>query len=424
VFLGVGLVIWLTYLLQWAAPALVFWAPALLWAGLSLFAACLALRPSRDGAGPLACLPALPPRGIVRAVVCYALCAYALVYLVRLDFDGDFFTNWLPQARSHYFLGAHQPQRLSAEGAVHAATYPPGYGITLSSLLWAADAPRDGSFLIGPDTSYVILLYRLLIFLLNAALLVGVGTYLSKLQPAWAGTWLVGLVALLLLVPTTAGKHIAAETLLFPMLAAAIVLIAAGQSLGIRGLTALGLAVGALATLVKWEAVILFAVGVLPWLVSSVRAAGRPSLAVVAGWVLLLAAALAPTLLWKRTLNMDNGFFAPVTWAKFSSSVPVLGRLAFRALQQLLEDGRFLLLLALPAAVAVQLWASRRLAALVAPLSVVALFAGWVVVFAFSNLEPLQYLSTSYSRLVMVPTFAAILYCSEAACSLRWRGEA
>ena len=42
-----------------------------------------------------------------------------------------------------------------------------------------------------------------------------------------------------------------------------------------------------------------------------------------------------------------------------------------------------------------------------------ALFVGWVVIFVFANLDPVYYLDTSYDRLVMVPTFGALVYCCE-----------
>jgi hypothetical protein len=121
-----------------------------------------------------------------------------------------------------------------------------------------------------------------------------------------------------------------------------------------------------------------------------------------------------PVVVWKTTLTVHNEFFVPVTWTRFVSSVHLLPSLAGRAARGLLDDGRLLLLLlALPCAVVFR-FLSSRWAALPVPFGIVSLVAGFVVIFLFANMDPNVYLDTSYSRLVMVPTLGAILYCVEA----------
>jgi hypothetical protein len=255
----------------------------------------------------------------------YGVAIYALLFLVRLDFDGDFFNNWLPQARFHYLLGKHDPGVIITQGAIHASSYPPGYGIVLSTLMWVSGMTPKESFLIGPESSFAILLYRLFIFALNAALLMLVIVYLKELRAGQPAIWMAFVAVILWLIPSTAGKHIASETVLFPMLAASIVLIAAGQKLTAPAMTIVGILVGGMATLIKWEAALIFALAVLPWIgagwQSSIAQASR---ATKLRWALALALSLIPVAVWKMTLTVHNEFFLPVTWQRFVSSVHLL----------------------------------------------------------------------------------------------------
>jgi len=219
----------------------------------------------------------------------------------------------------------------------------------------------------------------------------------------------------MLLIPSTAGKHIAAETVLFPMLAAGILLVALGQRSGAPGLTALGLLIGAAGTLVKWEGAIIFLIAALPWLTMRLRAWGpKVSARQVLQWLAALGLGLLPTLIWRATLRVRNEFFAPVTWSRLTTSIHLLPGLAISAVRLMLDDGRLLLLLALPFAVVYQLRATANWTAFAVPISALALFGGWVVILLFSNVPPHHYVETSYSRLVMAPAFSAILYCADA----------
>jgi len=408
VFAAVGMTVAINYVLESVLPGTARWSTGLLWLCLFMIAGWL------NGGDARSVVPVLPKRRSARFIVCYALIAYALLFLARLDFDGDFFTNWLPQARFHYLLGRHDPSALLAYGSMQAASYPPGYGVFLSTLMWAADLRREDSFLPGPETSFAILAYRLIVFVLNAALLVLVGVYLAHLRSGSRSGWVAGLAVTLLLIPSTLGKHIAAETILFPMLGSAMVLIAAGRSFGVHALTALGLAIGGMATLIKWEGAVLLALGVLPWLASVTVATHRPTVRTIAIWIAVLTAALTPTIVWKATSDVHNQFFGAATWSGLVSGVPLLGRLAKRAYQLTLASGTFaLVFIALPCAVASRISGTQsRIGALV-PAGILGLFLGWILIFVFSNLNAVTYLETSYERLVMVPTFGAILYSVE-----------
>ncbi|HTF38379.1 MAG TPA: hypothetical protein VK651_08725 [Blastocatellia bacterium] len=384
----------------------------ILWAGLLL--TTLFVKPKHESPGREVFFP-LPSSRAMRLVLVYCIVVYALLFLVRLDFDGDFFNNWLPQARFHYLLGRHDPTVITGQGSMQGASYPPGFGIVLSSLMWVSGMRPAESFLMGPESSFAILMYRLFIFALNAALFLLVIMYLRQVDAGQPAVWMACIAVTLLLIPTTAGKHIASETVLFPMLAASIVLIAAGRKLETPALTTMGLGVGGMATLVKWEAALIFALGVLPWLVASLQpSVARPSRGTKLRWAGALTLSLIPVIVWKLTLTVHNEFFVPVSWTRFVSSVHLFPSLAGRAARQLLDDGRLLLLLlALPCAVMFR-FLSSGWSALPVPFGIVSLVAGFVVIFLFANMDPNVYLDTSYSRLVMVAIFGAILYCAEA----------
>jgi hypothetical protein len=415
IFLALGVNIWLAYLMQLISPALVRWTPSLLYlvgllAALSLYPRAWRWRSEE----PLWQWSPLPASG--RIALTFCLVAYALLFLARLDFDGDFFNNWLPQGRFFYFLGRHDPSLIAQQGLMQAASYPPGYGILLSTVMWMTGMNPTASFLPGMDSSFAILIYRLLVLVLNISLFLLIAAYLKRLGAEKSALWIPALVILMLLIPTTAGKHIAAETILFPMLAASIILIATGRRCSVDGLTTLGLLVGGMATLVKWEAGLIFTVGVLPWVFPvAASKAGRLSTSSIVVWPAVTALACLPALIWRATLPIHNQFFGSVDIARLMASAHQFPGLAGTAARMMLGDGRLIVfLLVLPCALVFQLRAKPRWPAFLVPVSIAALLIGWIVVFLFSNAPPLPYLDTSYSRLIMIPTFSAILYCADA----------
>jgi hypothetical protein len=412
-FLALGMTIWLAYLVQWISPALVRWTPYLLWlVGLSVALSLYPLAWRSDEP-----LWQFSPRSTSgRIALTFCLVAYAVLFLARLDFDGDFFNNWLPQGRYFYFLGHHDPSLIAQQGLMQAASYPPGYGILLSTVMWMTGMDTTASFLPGMDSSFTILIYRLLILALNLSLFLLITAYLTRLGAEKSALWIPALVIIMLLIPTTAGQHIAAETILFPMLAASIVLIAIGRRYSVAGLTTLGLLLGGMATLVKWEAGLIFAVGVLPWLFPlAASKVGRLSKSSLVVWPAVTALACLPALIWKATLPIDNHFFGSVDKARLLASAHQFAGLAGAAARMMLIDGRLIIFLfLLPCALVFQLRAKPHWPALLVPASITALLIGWIVVFLFSNLPPQPYLETSYSRLTMIPTFSAILYCTNA----------
>jgi hypothetical protein len=237
--------------------------------------------------------------------------------------------------------------------------------------------------------------------------------YLRRLDEETSTLWIPVILIVILLVPTTAGKHIAAETILFPMLAASIVLIATGRRYSLNGLTTFGLLVGGMSTMFKWEGGLIFTVGVLPWLFTI----GRPNtsrlpMSLLLRWVAVTILACLPLLIWKSTLTLHNQFFGQIDVYRFLDSGREFVDLARTAAHLMLDDGRiFLFVFALPCAMIFS--RNSHFADFIIPISILACLAGWIVIFIFSNLSPATYLETSYSRLIMIPTFSAILYCAD-----------
>lgn len=409
-FLTLGLNISLAYLLQSFSSRVTHWTPTILWFGLLGLWLIKRKVGSREDL-----LFRLPQTRAMQMALVYVVAAYALLFLVRLDFDGDFFNNWLPQGRFHYLLGQHDPLMIIGQGSMQAASYPPGYGIVLSTLMWVSGMNPAESFLVGTDTSFAILIYRLFIFGLNAALFVLVFSYARELRPGNPAVWIACVAVTLLLIPTTAGKHVASETVLFPMLASSILMIAAGNSLKSSSITGIGLVVGGMSTLIKWEAAVIFALAVLPWVVSALFTPEcRVTRSTKVRWIVSLGLSLVPVLVWKVSLKIHNDFFVPVTWPRFVSSLPMLPGLAGRSARGLLDDGRLLLFaVALPCATLLR-FSRSKWKALPVPLGIGALVVGFVVIFLFANMDPGTYLDTSYSRLTMIPAFGAVVYCTEA----------
>jgi hypothetical protein len=177
-----------------------------------------------------------------------------------------------------------------------------------------------------------------------------------------------------------------------------------------------------MATLVKWEAGLIFAVGVLPWLFPlAVSKAGRLSKSSIVVWSAVTALACLPALIWKATLPIHNQFFSPVDIARLLASPYQFAGLAGAAARMMLDDGRLILFLfALPCALVFQLRAKPRWPAFLVPACIATLLISWIAVFLFSNSTPITHLETAYSRLIMIPTFSAILYCADAL--IDWSG--
>jgi hypothetical protein len=354
--------------------------------------------------------------GAARIALLWGMAAYVGLFLVRLDFDGDVFHQWLPMTRSYYLLGHHSPEHNLALGSMQAATYPYGFAIILSTLAWAADMPASSSFMLSPGTDLTIFLYRVWTGATYAGLLCMLAGLLSWAGSGsrWNGLWLAGILGTILLFPVAAGRHTGAETLLFPLLCGAAILVVAGRRTGRTELIALGAFLGGTATLVKWEGLILLGFSVLPWLL--VPGAGERRMKIsrsVLIAVVVLAVGLLPTILWKSSLTIENGFFRPVSLAYLWDNRHLLPGLFLQVAQLLIREGAYpvILLVALPAAIVLRMRAAPRLGYLAIAAAVYLGCAAWVVALVFSNIDRTHYIQCSYSRVLLTVVFSGFLYC-------------
>lgn len=351
-----------------------------------------------------------PLRGASMVAIALTIGVLVTVFLLRLDFDGDVLTHWLPMARSHYHAGLHDPNLLLAEGSMHAATYPPGYGSFLAVAMWCADMDRIRSFSINAETSLAIFFYRIAVATLNVALLVALASFYRIRREGWlwlaAVAWAVGLFS------TLQGNHVAAETLLFPMLSAGLIAVVAGGRLETVAAVATGLWILGAALIVKWEAVLLvLGIGV-PWVICSWKALRPIRAARMGGLGILVIMAVVPAMRWKLGLEIDNGFFASPSIAGLWEARRELGNLFIYGMMIVLKTTLWIpLLILLPVGLILRATRGTRASDWLVPGATAALFCGLVSIYVFSNwpAKPLH-MDQSFERLLLVPAFSALLY--------------
>ena len=376
--------------------------------------------------------PMIPLVRLTNAAACAAamLAISLAVFLVRLDFDGDVFTHWLPMARSFYHLGHHDPSTLLAQGSTHAATYPPGYGIFLAMTMWAVDMGTTGSYLPGADSSLAILYYRLAIWVLNMAFFGLLAGYFIRQSPPRSWLWLAGLALVTGAIPTLRGTHVAAETLLFPLLGSALVLFVASSGRPDRddeplrmnassavpfspALALAGIAIAGSATLLKCEVPVLVSAVFAPWfLVLLARTPKMRSPHFLATTALIGAASIAPTIIWKAGLHIENDFFQTPSLAALWNRRAEWFSLLIAAVTFLLKSPLWIpLFLLLPAGWILGIRQGFQWSGLLIPAATALLFFAFVSMYLFSNWPTkILHVEQSLDRLSFLSAFSCILY--------------
>ncbi len=386
--------------------------PYVVW---SACAATLALR-RPDGRPPA--WRSRSARGAGVAALFVLACAAAL-FVARLDFDEDAHSHWLLQARAYFDAGRHVPETLR-DAHIHAATYPYGYSQALALCAWAADLDPERFLWLDDGTGLALLLYRLGVAALAVSALGLLAAHLRDLG-ARLGLTLAGPALVLTLFPVFQGRHLAAETLLLPLFAAALLLITSGGQAGRGGLVALGLFVAGATTLVKLEGALLLGACVLPWALSR-RVPGRARQAAA------LALGLLPTLVWRATLEVANPVYVTPTPVALAQALPVLPQVLLWCAQAVLRENLgWPLLVALPLAAA---WRVRHRAvgdvpwrALLVPVSIYAGALALAAIYLFTTLPRAWQIEVSYPRLLLVPLFSALLYALETLALAEARGD-
>jgi len=296
------------------AAALVVWSAALgtsVGAGMpgpwpyALWGATSALVVWRLRRGDGSCFAGLRPAPWWGAVAALAV-GLLFLHVVRLDFDWDMHTHWLPMTRYLYRWGHHDPQAImQCGGDIRAAAYPYGNAVLLAVFAWTADVPRQAAYLLGPETALAVLLYRGWVGFSYVALLLAVAGFMrAGLSPRQhgAGLAIVGVLSVMLVFPTAAGMPLASETMMLPFFGAAILLVAAGAAMGDARALILGGVLLGVSCFLKLEAGIILGFSVLPWLALlrlGARHPGRVSWRALAVW-------LVPSR-WRPSLSPSGG---------------------------------------------------------------------------------------------------------------------
>jgi len=357
--------------------------------------------------------PALPPLRVTRASVAIAaaLAISLAVFLARLDFDGDVLTHWLPIARSYYHLGYHDPAMLLAQGSMHAATYPPGYGIFLAMTMWATGMDTARPFLPGSSASLAILYYRVAIWLLNMAFFGLLAGCVIRRTPRGSWLWLAGLALAVGMIPTLRGTHVAAETLLFPVLGSALILLAAAPMR--PGLQLAGIAMAGVAVLIKLESALLVAGVFAPWFLAlMMRDPRMRSLKFLAQAAVVGLVAILPAVIWKAGLHIESGFFNPPRLAALWTERAEWVSLLIAAVTFLLKSPLWIpLFLLLPVGWLLAAGRGFRWSDLVVPVATALLFLAFVSMYLFSNwTTKTLHIEQSLDRLLYLPALSCILY--------------
>lgn len=365
-------------------------------------------RPNFRGASRLPAL--LASTGVALFI---ALCC------LRLDFDGDMFTQYLPVARYHYLEGRHDPQALlSRYGVMTQATYPPGFPILISTLMWTAEVPAGMPVQCNYQTNLMVFLYRLLITSLHLSFLLAVGALFKTLGVEGGGlSWLLPVVSIPLVLPLFLGQPGAAEIYLVPMIGFSVLAFFAALRLNESIYTPLGLFIGGFALFIKREGLLILCLILLTWYVAVWLRPKRFSLRETTSHAAGLLLGLSPFLLWRFNLGSLAGaeyfFYEKPSIAKLFTDFALLGKIAEKGMKILLGNNYWVVLfLVLPLFFANDLFSRRSFKDVIIPLGIVVHVAAITCVYLFSKHPggPLLHMDISYERLVATPVLATILY--------------
>jgi hypothetical protein len=347
------------------------------------------------------------------------VCMFIVFSTVRLDFDGDTFTQYLPVARYHYLAGWHDPEALMARyGVMTQATYPPGFPILISTLMWTAGVAKEMPVQFDYQTNLMVFLYRLVLTILHLSFLVAVGALFKAVEVDSGGySWLLPVVAIPLVLPLFLGQPGAAEIYLVPIVGFSVLAFLAALLLNQSGFVQIGLLFGAFSLFIKKEGLLIFCLIVLTWYLALWLRPTRFSWRNMASQVATLAIALSPFLLWRLDLGRltrdEYFFYETPSVTKLFSNFALLGRIGEKALKILLANNFWVVLfLILPLSFAYGLFSRRSMKHLLVPVGIVTYFVAMTCVFLFSKHPggPLQHMDISYDRLAATPVLAAILY--------------
>jgi len=350
------------------------------------------------------------PRFLWWAIAGFALYVGAIV--VRLDYDIDTYTTYIPVAKSYYWLGHHDLKSISVQSPVQGDVYPPGYSMFVALPMWVLDLPRDTAMHLGLATSAAILLYRCSIAVVNLAFFAQAASILRTAGVSVPHAWAMTVFASFLAIPIFVGKHVSAETLLIPAFGAAIAAILCGRRHNDSVVYAGGLYVAMCCMFIKQEGFVYFAFLAIPATIS-VRSGWSVRRELALGGVVLAGA--IPLVIWKMTGPAANRSFRPLADLMLIPTYQVVPVVLKEAVRSMLSSNiSILLAVVLPAAIAYR-WSVGRggIREIVFPCGIAMTIAAWTAVYLLTNLPVSWHVQTSYSRLMLGPAVAAVVYTLE-----------
>ena len=336
------------------------------------------------------------PRPILtrRNVSIVLLLAIAMVFsAIRLDFDGDVFTHWLPIARAHHARGSHDLPFLRAQfGGGHRVAYPASFPIYLSTLMWVADVPQS-TFDLGPALDRFDLLYRFATALLQILLLTAVAMMLGGNRAA-----IIAAASIAFAFPLLLGRPEAAESFLVPLVGFAAVALEGETSWTRR----VGLILAGSLLFIKADSILILALLLLPWYAMTI-VRQRPGIrALVADGAFLVASSLpfAVLRIEQARLGIITTFdFKPLTIESLRSGLPSLSLILTTLLKNVLAFSPWLILLAV-AATLLFLLVRHRFAEAGVSIGVLLFAAVLGFLYLFSARDVVWHIATSYARVL------------------------
>ncbi len=354
-------------------------------------------------------------RGKISLVVTGAL-IFLMFSSLRLDFDGDMLTQYLPVARYHYLLGRHDARALTSRyGVMTQATYPPGFPILLSTLMWAANTDAQSPVQFNYSTNLMVYLYRLLLSVLHLSFLIALASVFKVFTFGGRGlSWLLPPIAVALILPVFLGQPAAAEVYLVPVVGFALIALLASSWFPNGFFTQIGLFIGSSGLFIKKEGLPILCLILFTWYLATLETK-RFSLRNSLGHVGAVTLGLFPFLVWRISLGdlaaNEFFFYSRSSLSSFGASLGLASKIVEKAIKIVLANNYWVALILLLPLTVVFISAFRSWRDQIIPLGIGVYIAAMTGVYIVSNhpAGPIEHMNTSYDRVVMVAVLASII---------------
>ena len=360
-------------------------------------------------------------------VISTGLFAYLLFVALNMDFDGDLFTHWLPSARSHYYNGHHDIEfLLTRYGGAHETTYPPGFPIFLSLLMWVANVNPVRSMQLGAESSLMIYLYRIYFGLFFFSLIVTMFRVFSvqDCKRDWQ-CWVSAPLLLLMFIPFLSGKPYSAEILFVPCVGFAILAFVTAAHSGESKWLYVGTVLTIFLLLIKNESILVVPLVVFPWiiLVAAEPGCSESFRSNILKFIISIGIAAIPYLTWKISIlpyEIDQNFmFDPVSLPLSPEQMNTLKNVYLHFITTSIKSGTWILFFCLIPVASILSCIGQKakimkfvLARLAIPAALLIYFFGVPIIYVFTRSEPIHHFDTSFNRLSLSAAIGAVIYIS------------